>query len=621
MYNISPKSAALLMRRREKIRNFGIVAHVDHGKSTLADRILESAGIFDSEHESQILDTLQVERERGITVKAQTCTMIYKDHLLNLIDTPGHVDFNYEVCRSLAVSDGILFIVAANQGIQAQTVTNFWLAFERDVTIIPIINKIDMKDVDLELVKKQMINLFEFNLSDFLLISAKYRTNIPLLLDAIIERVPCPKVDYNAPFRSLIFDSWYDKYIGAIVLVLVKEGSVTRGQKISSFLNKKEYEVHEVGIMHPNMLPVESLYAGQIGYIVTRMTSVKEAAVGDTLFDYSSKAVIVPVSGFKPAKPTIYSGLFPVDGNDYDSLKQAVERLALNDPSVSISGDSSPALGLGWRIGFSGMLHMEVFGARLEQEHKANVILTYPSIEFRAIIKDNQTVRKKRYEGKSEISVVDASKFPDPSDVEKFLQPMVKLTIIMPCKYLWPVKSLCKQANGVFNEVSYIDETRVMLQSHLPLAKVIVGFFEDLKRITSGFASFDYEHDGYEEVNLIKLVISINDKPVDEFSQVLIASQAKNRAQLIVQHLKKEIPRQQFEVIIKATIGTSSKIIAQARISPIKKDFTQTLKGNFGGGGDRFKKKLADQKDGKARLKLLGKVAIPKEAFINFLKN
>ncbi|CAI4229247.1 unnamed protein product [Auanema sp. JU1783] len=607
----------------DKIRNFSIVAHVDHGKSTLADRLLEVAGVIKKgERNSQMLDRLQVERERGITVKAQTVALPYKGYLLNLIDTPGHADFSAEVFRSLSVCDGILLLVAANQGVQAQTISNFWLAFERNITMLPIINKIDLSGANIPKVESQLKQLFEFNPGESLKISAKTGLNTDNILDQIIERIPAPAVEPNAPFRAFIFDSLFEHFRGAIAFILVKEGSVRKGQKIRSFHHQKEYDVVEVGVMRPDMTPCSSLQAGQVGYIVCNMKTVKEAAVGETLFDPSIKDTVEALPGFKPIKPTVYAGLFPLETPEYEGLKQAVERLCLNDPAVVVTPDSSPALGLGWRVGFLGVLHMEVFGARLDQEYGANVILTQPSVEYLATIKDNETIRKKRYGGLGEIRILDPSKFPAESDVEDFMEPMVKVRMIVQTEHMGIVNGLCSDSRGERGDISSIDEERVMIIWRLPLAEVVIDFFERLKRLTSGYVSFDYEHDGYNSSKLIKLSISINGKEVPEFSQIVPAAMARDRAKLVVQRLKREIPRQQFEVTIKACVGSSTKALSQITIQPMKRDFSQLLKGNFGGGGmERLNKKLSHQKKGKERMKMLGNVQIPKEAFLNVLRN
>uniref|UniRef100_A0A158PAI0 Translation factor GUF1 homolog, mitochondrial n=1 Tax=Angiostrongylus cantonensis TaxID=6313 RepID=A0A158PAI0_ANGCA len=606
----------------EKIRNFSIVAHVDHGKSTLADRLLELSGVVKrGERCNQILDRLPVERERGITVKAQTSALPYKDYLLNLIDTPGHVDFSAEVCRSLAVCDGILLVIAANEGVQAQTLANFWLAFERNIRIIPVINKIDLSGANISKVESQLKNLFGFDTEECLKISAKSGLNVENLFDAIVQRVPSPFANAGAPFRGQIFDSMFDHFRGAIALIRVMDGSVQKGQKIRSFHYGKEYEVLEVGIMRPDMTPCLSLSAGQVGYVICSMKTVKEARVGETLFEASSVGSVVPFEDFNPSKPTVYAGLFPVETSQYDDLKQALERLSLNDPSVSITPDFSPALGLGWKVGFLGVLHMEVFGARLEKEYGANIILSHPSVEYKAIIKNNETVRKKRFGGKAEISIIDASKFPCESDIEKFLEPVIKIQMVVPTEFMGTVNGLCSEYRGERGEISSIDEDRLLIIWRLPLAEVIIDFFDRLKQLTSGYVTFDYELDGYLETSLIKLTITINGREVPEFSQIIPATMARERAKLIVHRLKREIPRQQYEVTIKACVNSSSKALSQVSIQPMKRDFTQLLKGNFGGGGmERLNKKLSHQKKGKERMKQIGNVQIPKEAFLNVLK-
>uniref|UniRef100_A0AC34Q8S5 Translation factor GUF1 homolog, mitochondrial n=1 Tax=Panagrolaimus sp. JU765 TaxID=591449 RepID=A0AC34Q8S5_9BILA len=606
----------------EKIRNFGIVAHVDHGKSSLADKLLQMTNVITEKEPDQFLDKLQVERDRGITVKAQTCSMVYKSHLLNLIDTPGHADFSFEVSRSLAVCDGVVFLVAANQGVQAQTLANFWLAFNNDLCMIPVINKIDIKEANSDVVMNQLKTLFDFSENEVLKISAKSGLNVELVLDALLERCPAPKVFPTEPFKALIFDSWYDQYRGAIAMINVKAGQITKGQKIASFNGEKIYEVLEVGILYPGMTPTTMLSAGQTGYVVCNMKTVREASVGETLFDPSEKDKVKPFPGFSVIQPTVYAGLFPVNVSDYEDLKLAVERLCLNDSSVVVTPDSSSALGLGWRVGFLGMLHMEVFSQRLEQEYNAEVILSAPSVEYKAIIKDNETIRKKRYAGKGEISFSDPSSFPEIYDVETFLEPIVNLTIIVPLEYLNTVSSLCSQRRGERGDVSFIDNDRVLIKSKMPLNEIIVDFFEQLKKLTSGYASFDYEPCGYKEVELVKLGVSINGQTIDEFSLIVCASQATAKAKTLVAKLKTEIPRQQYDVNIRAVIGNSTKAIVQGTIKAYKKDFSQLLKGNFGGGGmERLNKKLSHQKKGKEKMKMIGQVQIPKEAFINVLKN
>uniref|UniRef100_A0A0K0F0K2 Translation factor GUF1 homolog, mitochondrial n=1 Tax=Strongyloides venezuelensis TaxID=75913 RepID=A0A0K0F0K2_STRVS len=607
----------------EKIRNFSIVAHVDHGKSTLADRILQLANVVDSNAKiAQVLDKLQVEKERGITVKAQTCSMIYNDYLINLIDTPGHVDFSFEVARSLAACNGIILLVAANQGVQAQTISNFWLAFERNLPMIPVLNKVDLKTANIKKVQNEMKSLFDMDESEMIHISAKSGLNVSKVLDAVINRFPPPSGNREAPFQGLIFDSWYEQFKGAIPLILVKNGSISKGQKIQSLNNGKSYEVVEVGVMHPEMVPCKKLYAGQVGYIICNMKTVKEASVGETLFDPASSECIENVEVFKSFKPTVYAGLYPVETSNYETLKLAVERLSLNDPSVVITSDTSPALGLGWKVGFLGILHMEVFGARLDQEYDESVILTAPNVEYRAEIIDNENVRKKRYNGQGVIRILDVSSFPELPDVKRFLEPMANVKILTPNEYMSTINSICFEGRGSRGDITSIDENRMLINWRMPLAEIVTGFFEKLKYLTSGYASFDYELDGYDETHLIKLAIHINNKEIPEFSMVVPSSMAMDRAKKIVQKLKEEIPKQQYEVNIKATFGDSTKAVCNAVIKPWKKDFTQLLKGNFGGGGmERLNKKLSHQKKGKERMKTLGQIKVPKEAFINVLKN
>ncbi|VDN01484.1 unnamed protein product [Thelazia callipaeda] len=615
----------------EKIRNFGIVAHVDHGKSTLADRILELTGVIGkNDHANQMLDKLQVERDRGITVKAQSCSMFHKDYMLNLIDTPGHADFSFEVSRSLSVANGILLLVAANQGVQAQTVANFWLAFEAGLTIIPIINKIDLNSANVSRVRfvvTQMGNLFDFSPSEILHISAKNGTNTDKVLDAIIDRCPPPKVECSSSFRAHIFDSWYETYRGPVICVAVHEGFVCKGQKIRTYHTDCVYEVLEVGIMHPNMYEVQKLlqrlYAGQVGYLLTTMKSVQDALVGETLYDPScEKDLLQPMALFTPKSPCIYASIYPVDGSDYNALRDALNKLALNDSSVQIQHDSSSALGNGFKIGFSGLLHMEVFCARLEQEYNADVTVTAPTVEYRAVIKDNPNIIRKRYNGQRIIRLLDASHFPaNPSDVDHFLEPMIKLTVLLPTTHSQQIDDLCVAARGKRVESNAVDAENTMQQWRLPFAEVCIDFFERLKRITSGYATFNYEWDDFQPARIALLMIHVNDRPIYEFSEIVPLSRVKDRAKVIVQRLREEIPRQQYEVKIKATLGLTKKALTQTVIAPIKKDFTGRLKGNFGGGGwERLCKKLAEQNKGKERMKQVGQVQIPKKAFINVLR-
>ncbi|KAI6216586.1 Translation factor GUF1-like protein, mitochondrial [Aphelenchoides fujianensis] len=607
----------------EKIRNFSIVAHVDHGKSTLADRLLQLAGVIDRRERAQFLDNLQVERDRGITVKAQTCTFMHKGHLVNLIDTPGHADFSFEVSRSLAACNGMVLLVAANQGVQAQTLANFWLGFELDLFMIPVINKIDLPGADVPAVTQQLHQLFGFDEKEVLQISAKSGLNVEHLLDTIVEKIPPPKVQPDRPFKALIFDSWFDHFRGAIALVLVTEGRLKVGQKIRSFNNDAEYDVVEVGLKSPGMVPTKVLNAGQVGYVLCQMKTVKEAQVGETLFDASlKKEEVSPFPGFKLTKPSVYAGFFPLNPSEYEGLRQALDRLILNDPSVVLKPDSSSFLGLGFKLGFLGMLHMDVFAQRLEQEYGANLVVTAPSVEYLCRIKDNESIRKRRYDGKAEFHFSDPAHFPHPMDVEAFLEPVINLTIITNNDLLNAVNSLCTGARGERGDVTSIDESRLLIKWRLPLAEVVSGFFDELKRVTSGFVSFDYEHCGHEEVDLVVINVTVNDRLISEFSTICPTSRMRQKAKSLVHKLQELIPRQQYEVKIKATSGESSKALSQATIRAYKKDFSQLLKGNFGGGGmERLNKKLSHQKKGKEQLKTIGNIQIPKEVFLNVVRD
>lgn len=533
------------------------------------------------------------------------------------------MDFSYEVSRSLSACDGVLLLVDANQGVQAQTVANFWLAFEQSLKIVPVLNKIDLKGAKPDTVKQQILSLFELPPDKCLLVSAKTGFGVDAVLDTIVEEVPAPSGSRDAPLRALIFDSWFIHFRGAIAAVLVKDGSISPGQQITSVNSGRTYEVGEVGIMCPDPTPVRRLYAGQVGYIMANMKTVKEAQIGDTLCEFSQDGsqAVQPLPGFRPVKPMVFAGLFPLEPQEFSNLRGAVEKLALNDPSVTLEPDSSPALGQGWRVGFLGLLHMEVFEQRLDQEYGASVILTAPSVPYKAEIKDNQTIRK-RYGGKGEVVIVDPAKFPEHPDVVRFLEPYVIATIITPQEYLGDMMALCNQRRGKQRDMSAIEGERIMLRYELPLAEIIIDFFDSLKRFSSGYASLDYEVMGYVETDLVRLNILINNRLIDEFSMIVPKSVAKERARSVCEKLATEIPRQQYDVLISACIGTAkgmSKPISRQKIKAFRKDFSQKLKGNFGD-PSRLGKLLKNQAKGKARMKQIGQVQIPKEAFLNVLK-
>ncbi|KAE8668625.1 Translation factor GUF1-like protein [Hibiscus syriacus] len=599
----------------EKIRNFSIIAHVDHGKSTLADRLLELTGTIKRGHgQPQYLDKLQVERERGITVKAQTATMFHRHKsrgcdepstfLLNLIDTPGHVDFSYEVSRSLAACQGALLVVDAAQGVQAQTVANFYLAFESNLTIIPVINKIDQPTADPDRVKAQLKSMFDLEPSDALLTSAKTGQGLEHVLPAVIERIPPPPGSSGSPLRMLLLDSYYDEYKGVICHVAIVDGALRKGDKISSAATGQAYEILDVGIMHPELTPTGVLLSGQVGYVVTGMRSTKEARIGDTL--YHTRTTVEPLPGFKPAKHMVFSGLYPADGSDFEALNHAIERLTCNDASVSITKESSTALGLGFRCGFLGLLHMDVFHQRLEQEYGAHVISTVPTVPYIF-----------EYSDGSKVEVQNPAALPSnpKKRVTACWEPTVIATIIIPSEYVGPVITLCSERRGQQLEYSFIDSQRAFMKYRLPLREIVVDFYNELKSITSGYASFDYEDSEYQQSDLVKLDILLNGQPVDAMATIVYNLKAQRVGRELVDKLKKFIDRQMFEITIQAAIG--SKVIARETISAMRKN---VLAKCYGGDITRKRKLLEKQKEGKKRMKRVGSVDIPQEAFHQLLK-
>ncbi|XP_045690620.1 translation factor GUF1, mitochondrial isoform X2 [Phyllostomus hastatus] len=565
----------------ENIRNFSIIAHVDHGKSTLADRLLELTGTIDkTKNNKQVLDKLQVERERGITVKAQTASLFYnhegKQYLLNLIDTPGHVDFSYEVSRSLSACQGVLLVVDANEGIQAQTVANFFLAFEAQLSVIPVINKIDLKNADPERVEKQIEKVFDIPSDECIKISAKIGTNVESILQAVIERIPPPNAHRKNPLRALVFDSTFDQYRGVVANVALFDGVVSKGDKIVSAHTQKAYEVNEVGVLNPNEQPAHKLYAGQVGYLIAGMKDVTEAQIGDTL--YLHKQPVEPLPGFKSAKPMVFAGMYPVDQSEYNNLKSAIEKLTLNDSSVTVHRDSSLALGAGWRLGFLGLLHMEVFNQRLEQEYNASVILTTPTVPYKAVLSSSKLIKEYR---EKEITIINPAEFPDKSKVSEYLEPVVLGTIITPDEYTGKIMMLCQARRAVQKNMVFIDQNRVMLKYLLPLNEIVVDFYDSLKSLSSGYA---------------------RDK-------------AHTIGKTICERLKDSLPRQLFEIAIQAAIG--SKIIARETVKAYRKN---VLAKCYGGDITRKMKLLKRQAEGKKKLRKVGNVEVPKDAFIKVLK-
>uniref|UniRef100_A0A8C0JS21 GTP binding elongation factor GUF1 n=1 Tax=Canis lupus dingo TaxID=286419 RepID=A0A8C0JS21_CANLU len=551
----------------ENTRNFSIIAHVDHGKSTLADRLLELTGAIDkTKNNKQVLDKLQVERERGITVKAQTASLFYncegKQYLLNLIDTPGHVDFSYEVSRSLSACQGVLLVVDANEGIQAQTVANFFLAFEAQLSVIPVINKIDLKNADPERVEKQIEKVFDIPRNECIKISAKLGTNVERVLQAVIERIPPPKVHRKNSLKALVFDSTFDQYRGVIANVALFDGMVSKGDKIVSAHTKKTYEVNEVGVLNPNEQPTHKLYAGQVGYLIAGMKDVTEAQIGDTL--YLHKQPVEPLPGFKSAKPMVFAGMYPIDQSEYNNLKSAVEKLTINDSSVTVHRDSSLALGAGWRLGFLGLLHMEVFNQRLEQEYNASVILTTPTVPYKAVLSSAKLIKARR---------------------------------------------------AVQKNMMYIDQNRVMLKYLFPLNEIVVDFYDSLKSLSSGYASFDYEDAGYQTAELVKMDILLNGNIVEELVTIVHKDKAHSVGKVICERLKDSLPRQLFEIAIQAAIG--SKIIARETVKAYRKN---VLAKCYGGDITRKMKLLKRQAEGKKKLRKIGNIEVPKDAFIKVLR-
>jgi elongation factor 4 len=591
-----------------QIRNFAIIAHIDHGKSTLSDRLLEVTGTLSNrvKHE-QFLDKLQVEKERGITVKAQTASMFYEYqgqmYLLNLIDTPGHVDFSYEVSRSLYACQGAVLLVDAAQGVQAQTMANFYLAFDQDLSIIPVINKIDMANADPARISLELENLFDFKSSEVILTSAKTGIGITTLLNAIVERIPAPTGSLQQPFKALLFDSWYDDYRGVVCLIAVKDGVITKGDHITLAQSDTTYEVLELGLMYPNETPMHALYAGQVGYLITGMKTVREARVGDTI--YQEKKPVMPLPGFKPAKPMVFAGIYPVDTTEFDLLRDAIEKLTLNDASVTIEKKTSAALGLGFRCGFLGLLHMDVFRQRLEQEYNMTVIATAPSVLYKIKLQHSNEI----------MALENPSEFPDPSKIEEIYEPMINATIIVPKTYLGSLIKLCEEKRGVQKDLKYLDEERIILKYLLPLNETASDFYDELKSLSAGYASFDYEDAGYQASDLVKMDILLNGKPVDALAFIVHKDRAYYAGKDIVSKLRSVIPRQLFEVAIQAALG--SRIIARESISALRKNVTAKC---YGGDITRKRKLLEKQKEGKKRMKQIGNVEVPQEAFLTILK-
>ncbi len=591
----------------DKIRNFSVIAHIDHGKSTLCDRLLEVTGTLSTRTKNeQFLDKLQVEKERGITVKAQSASMIHEykgvSYLLNLIDTPGHVDFNYEVSRSLYACQGALLLVDASQGVQAQTMANFYLAFDQNLTIIPVINKVDMVAAQPERVEKELKNLFDYNEKDIIRASAKTGFGISTILDTIVERIPAPESTISKSLKALLFDSWYDDYRGVVCLLAIKDGVIKKGDSITLAQSGTAYEVLELGLMYPNETPTDALYAGQVGYLIAGMKTVQEARVGETI--YHTRKCVEPFPGFKPAKPMVFAGIYPIENTDFDLLRDAIEKLTLNDASVKVEKKTSAALGLGFRCGFLGLLHMDVFKQRLEQEYGLSVISTAPSVLYKV---------KMAHTGEI-IDIESPSDFPDPQKIEVIMEPIIDATIILPKEYLGAIMKLCQEKRGEQKQFTYLTEDRVILVYRLPLNEVATDFYDQLKSLTSGYASLDYEEVGYQEADLVKMDILLNGRAVDALSTIVHRDSAYNVGRELALKLRKVIPRQLFEVSIQAALG--AKVIARESVAPLRKDVTAKC---YGGDITRKRKLLEKQKEGKKKMKQVGNVELPQEAFMTIL--
>ncbi|MDY4128096.1 translation elongation factor 4 [Peptostreptococcus porci] len=598
-----------MANRQDKTRNFSIIAHIDHGKSTLADRLIQNTGLVaERDMKSQLLDNMDLERERGITIKLQNVRLKYKakdgeEYSLNLIDTPGHVDFNYEVSRSLAACEGALLVVDAAQGVEAQTLANVYLALEQDLEILPVINKIDLPSARPEYVKNEIEDLIGLDCSEAPMISAKNNINIEDVLESIVNHVPAPKGDPDAPLKALIFDSYYDAYKGVVAYVRVFEGTVKKGMTIEMMNSKKKFEVTEVGVMAPNVTELPDLTAGDVGYIAASIKDIRSCRVGDTITDANNRTAEA-LPGYKKATPMVYCGVYPGEGEKYENVRDALEKLQINDAALEFESESSAALGFGFRCGFLGLLHMEIIQERLEREFDLNIITTAPSVIYRVTKNDGEVVM-----------IQNPANLPPVTEIRTIEEPIVKSDIIVPKDYVGVVMELCQERRGTMLDMEYIDDKRVMLYYDLPLNEVIYDFFDALKSRTRGYGSIDYEVKGYAVSTLVKMDILINKEQVDALSFIIHESRAFIRGKAMCEKLKNEIPRHQFPVPIQAAVG--NKIIARETVAAYRKD---VLAKCYGGDISRKRKLLEKQKEGKKRMRQIGNVEVPQKAFMSVLK-
>ena len=585
-----------------KIRNFSIIAHIDHGKSTLADSILEYTGEVDKRQmKEQLLDNMDIERERGITIKLNAVRLSYNGYMLNLIDTPGHVDFSYEVSRSLAACEGAVLVVDATQGIEAQTLANVYLALENNLEIIPVINKIDLPSADIPKVEKELYDTFGFTSEEIIKVSAKTGVGIPDLVNAIIDRVPSPK-ESNDKLKCLIFDSYFDSYRGVVILVRIVSGKITKKTKIKMLTTGAEYDVVSLGYHTPFEHEVEELKEGEVGFITASIKSLSSVSVGDTITD-ANNPTDKALPGYKPMKPMVYCGIYPIESNKYPALKEAIEKLKLNDASLTFEPETSSTLGFGFRMGFLGLLHLEIISERIEREFGIEIIATTPSVNYEINLTDGST-----------IFIDNPSMMPDKVKIKNIKEPYIFTNILVPTDYIGPIMELCQDKRGIYKSIDYLDTTRVNIHYELPLSEIVYDFFDRLKSSTKGYASFDYEVIGYKESDLVKMDILLNGEVVDALSLIVHKDFAYDRGRRMVDNLKNIIPRQMFEVPVQAVIG--SKVIARSDIKAMRKD---VLAKCYGGDITRKRKLLDKQKEGKKKMKTIGKVEIPSEAFLSIL--